>query len=253
MTIAILDGAIRHPQGANPGQQRDWSTPSLDHLSGPLTRGSLSRSLRELCAAVGAEQFCLADMSRSHAEEPPRVLSSNWSYDAVEIIGTASIELLHQSPFAALPGETPLAFETARTERTPRVVDETVALRLIEFGHAEIFLLRLRAGLRRGICLFSASVQGRIRREALPKAHLLANYLMSRYCEEVGDAASDPLSERERECLFWVSEGKTTDEIALILGVSGNTVNKYIVSSIQKLSAGNRTMAVAVAIRNGLI
>lgn len=209
--------------------------------------------MRDLCASIGAEQFCLADMSRSHAEEPPRVLCSNWSYDAVEIIGTASIELLYQSPFAASPGETPVAFETAFPERTPRVVDETVALRLIEFGHAEAFLLRLRAGLRRGVCLFSAPVQGMIRREALPKAHLLANYLMSRYCEEVGDAASDPLSERERECLFWVSEGKTTDEIALILGVSGNTVNKYIVSSIQKLSAGNRTMAVAVAIRNGVI
>ena len=48
-------------------------------------------------------------------------------------------------------------------------------------------------------------------------------------------AMQDPLSDRERECLFWVSEGKTTDEVALILGVSSNTVNSYVTHAIQKL------------------
>ena len=66
-------------------------------------------------------------------------------------------------------------------------------------------------------------------------------------------AAQDPLSDRERECLIWVSEGKTTDEVALILGVSGNTVNSYITHAIQKLSASNRAMAIATAIRSGII
>ena len=222
-------------------------------MTGPLTRSALSRSMRDLCAGVGAEQFCLADLSRSHAEEPPKVLSANWSFDAIEIIGTAAIELLYQSPFAIPLGGVPLAFETADPDRTPRVVDETAALRLLEFGHAEIYLLKLRSGLRRSVCMFSASVAGRIRRNMLAKAHVAANYLMSHYCRDTADATSGPLSERERECLFWVSEGKTTEEIALILGVSANTVNKYIVSSIQKLSAGNRTMAVAIAMRCGVI
>ena len=66
-------------------------------------------------------------------------------------------------------------------------------------------------------------------------------------------AAQDPLSDRERECLAWVSEGKTTDEVALILGVSANTVNSYVTHAIQKLSASNRAMAIATAIRNGII
>ncbi len=63
----------------------------------------------------------------------------------------------------------------------------------------------------------------------------------------------DPLSDRERECLIWVSEGKTTDEVALILGVSANTVNSYVTHAIQKLSASNRAMAIATAIRSGII
>jgi DNA-binding CsgD family transcriptional regulator len=63
----------------------------------------------------------------------------------------------------------------------------------------------------------------------------------------------DPLSERERECLFWVAEGKTTEEVALIVGVSTNTANRYVAQAIQKLSAANRSKAVATAIRRGIL
>ncbi len=66
-------------------------------------------------------------------------------------------------------------------------------------------------------------------------------------------ALQDPLSDRERECLFWVSEGKTTDEVAMILGVSSNTVSSYITHAIQKFAASNRAMAVATAIRSGIV
>ena len=52
---------------------------------------------------------------------------------------------------------------------------------------------------------------------------------------------------------IWVSEGKTTDEVALILGVSSNTVNSYITHAIQKFAASNRAMAIATAIRSGII
>jgi len=52
---------------------------------------------------------------------------------------------------------------------------------------------------------------------------------------------------------LWVSEGKTTDEVALILGVSSNTVNSYIAHAIQKFGANNRAMAIATAIRSGII
>ena len=66
-------------------------------------------------------------------------------------------------------------------------------------------------------------------------------------------ALAGALSERERECLQWVSEGKTTDEVALILGVSSNTVNSYVAHAIQKFGASNRAMAIATAIRSGII
>jgi DNA-binding CsgD family transcriptional regulator len=68
-----------------------------------------------------------------------------------------------------------------------------------------------------------------------------------------GSPLAGVLSERQRECLKWVSEGKTTDEIALILGVSPNTINSYVAHAIQKFGASNRAMAIATAIRSGVI
>ena len=79
-------------------------------------------------------------------------------------------------------------------------------------------------------------------------------YALNQFFTATGRRASrDPLSERERECLAWVSQGKTTDEVAVILGVSSNTVNSYVAHAIQKFGASNRAMAIATAIRSGII
>lgn len=86
------------------------------------------------------------------------------------------------------------------------------------------------------------------------RAQLQCCYALSQVPALLAAASmQDPLSDRERECLFWVSEGKTTDEVAVILGVSANTVNSYITQAIRKFSASNRAMAVATAIRSGII
>lgn len=65
--------------------------------------------------------------------------------------------------------------------------------------------------------------------------------------------ADSPLTERERECLVWTSSGKTSVEIARILGLSEHTVNHYLNNAARKLDAVNRTQAVALAIRQGFI
>lgn len=61
------------------------------------------------------------------------------------------------------------------------------------------------------------------------------------------------LTEREIECLSWISQGKTSDEIALIIGISRNTVNNYITSIMNKTATKSRAEAVAEAVRSELI
>lgn len=61
------------------------------------------------------------------------------------------------------------------------------------------------------------------------------------------------LSERERECLRWTAEGKSSWDIGMILRISENTINFHIKKAMRKLGTTSRTVAVVKAIRLGLI
>lgn len=63
----------------------------------------------------------------------------------------------------------------------------------------------------------------------------------------------DLLSARERECLLWVSMGKTAWETASILDRSQRTVEYHLKNAIRKLGATNKVHACALAIRLGLL
>jgi DNA-binding CsgD family transcriptional regulator len=62
-----------------------------------------------------------------------------------------------------------------------------------------------------------------------------------------------PLSVRERECLQWTAHGKTSVEIAVIVGTTARTVDAHVNAAMYKLSASSRTQAVALALRAGII
>ncbi len=68
-----------------------------------------------------------------------------------------------------------------------------------------------------------------------------------------GSAAAYRLSKRELECLRWSAAGKSSEEIAVILGLSGYTVTGYLKSAITKLGVTTRVQAVALACRLRLI
>jgi LuxR family quorum sensing-dependent transcriptional regulator len=74
-----------------------------------------------------------------------------------------------------------------------------------------------------------------------------------RYNKESMLGGQIALSRREQEALQWAAEGKTEWEIGRILGLSEHTAEKFIRSACSKLHAGNRTHAVARALRLGLI
>ena len=63
----------------------------------------------------------------------------------------------------------------------------------------------------------------------------------------------NPLSPRERSCLQWVAEGKTSWETARILGLTERTVNFHIHNACRKLGVHNRQAAITIAMREGLL
>src|SRR5690242_21684310 len=57
------------------------------------------------------------------------------------------------------------------------------------------------------------------------------------------------LTLREREVLAWVAEGKSNNDVGLILGIRSVTVKKHLEHIFEKMGVETRTAAVAFAIR----
>jgi DNA-binding CsgD family transcriptional regulator len=217
------------------------------------TRGDLTTFLMDLTAEIGADAYMLVAIVHDQDQNTARILASNWIHDAIELVGHRLIANLAQAP-ATAPGARPRSLLASEAPELPGVLDGEAAALLDVLGHREIYPLRVQAGRQRYFILFSSERTDRIDQSALTGAQMRCCYALPQIPEMLRQAVTqDPLSDRERECLIWVSEGKTTDEVALILGVSGNTVNSYITHAIQKLSASNRAMAIATAIRSGII
>ena len=206
----------------------------------------------QICLGISAEYYMVLDTACGPDGSSTRLLASNWIYDAIDMVGLDHLAKMarNATPLGAMPEPLFLAENPSRNKRICGDPESELA----RFGHSEVYALWLGTGARRACAFFSASSPGRIRRNLVSAAQFRSAYLLSEMSDhEAGAEPADPLSERERECLFWVAEGKTTDEVALILGVSYNTVNSYVTHAIQKFSASNRVMAVATAIRSGII
>lgn len=93
--------------------------------------------------------------------------------------------------------------------------------------------------------------------QALPYANTFAMHLFERYIPILEDEylVEKPvtLSERQKQCLFWACQGKTTWEIATILGIKERTAEFHLNNATTKLGAANRQHAVSIASKKGLI
>ncbi len=67
------------------------------------------------------------------------------------------------------------------------------------------------------------------------------------------DTARGKITARESEVLRWVANGKSAWEIGEILHITKRTVDEHVQTAVRKLGAANRTHAVALALRDGLI
>jgi DNA-binding CsgD family transcriptional regulator len=61
------------------------------------------------------------------------------------------------------------------------------------------------------------------------------------------------LTSRQRECLRWVAQGKSSGDIGAILGLSPRTVDDHLNFACQRLGVRTRVQAAIAAIALGLI
>ena len=73
------------------------------------------------------------------------------------------------------------------------------------------------------------------------------------YVSGTADVPADPLTPRERQVLQLVAEGKTTKEIAVILGVTAKTAEMHRASLMEKLDIHSAAGLVRYAVRHGVV
>ncbi len=61
------------------------------------------------------------------------------------------------------------------------------------------------------------------------------------------------LRPRQRECLYWASQGKSSVDIGRMLSLSSRTVDEHIRGACRTLGVRTRVQAVARALTLGLI
>ena len=135
-------------------------------------------------------------------------------------------------------------------------VSEARTIVFTAYDTDERILRSLRAGAR-GYLLKGASRQEIF--DAVRTVHaggsLLEPGVTTRLLDHVreGGEQTEPLTPRELEVLALISEGLHNSEIAGRLFVTERTVKFHVSSILAKLGADNRTEAVALAARRGLI
>lgn len=221
------------------------------------TNYDILRLTRAFAKARGFEYFSIVRIP----DPGERTLSSvsivsNWPQDLVASYD--ELGLLTKSP----------ATKSLRVSTRPFIWEaDTVDPKSPQHPGSEYFELFARFGVTMSVTIPAQQASGQrgavvfLGNRARPVEYELmeisyyANLIFSRIAEigNNGQEQEQMLSARERECLQWTASGKTSQEIAAILGLSEHTVNHYLSAACQKLGAVNRSHAVAKAIRSGML
>lgn len=173
--------------------------------------------------------------------------------------GRAALALAQslQPDIAVLDLSMPLLNGLDAAAELKRLVPRTKVILLTMYTDKEYVLRALHAGAR-GYVLKSQAAEDLVR--AVRETFTGEVYLSPAVSVSVVDAYlgrqhanEDPLTPRERQILQLVAEGKTTKQIASLLGVSFKTAESHRNRAMQKLDIHDIAGLTRYAIRRGLV
>jgi two-component system response regulator NreC len=149
------------------------------------------------------------------------------------------------------------------TRRIHREFPDTKILALTQYDDSEYVIPIIEAGARGFITKMAAfselsqAIQAVYKGESYLSPSAAAVLVQDRQVRNTSDdGEADPydrLTDREREVLKLVAEGKTTREIAGMLFVSPKTVESYKTSMMNKLNIRGKTELIKFAVRKRII
>jgi LuxR family quorum-sensing system transcriptional regulator CciR len=231
----------------------------VDDVSSASTKAELRSILCEVTRELGFAHFALIHHVDLLNSSEPAIRIHNYPdeweryYDRKQLGRTDPVHRACQTTtvgfaWAQLPKMIPLT-------RWDRAVLEAAARQ----GLGEGFTVPAHVpGEINGSCSF-ATARGRpLQAEQLAVAQLVGAFAFEaarRLAKQERRKLSDParFSDRERDCLIWIARGKSDSEIAIILGISAETVHQYVKQARANYDAVSRSQLVAHALFSGTI
>ena len=225
----------------------------IDELHQFKTQFDVFRFMKRLTDMAGARAFLVAHVPSTTSQDlAGSSIISNWpsemaaSYDQNQLLSASiSLQMMRSSTI-------PFGYDY---ENAGPSIDQARRELFLRFNMQRgAFFPVHDAGGNRGLVVFSGDRPSFELEEMMALSYLSA-HVYNRLAEirELDNRATEMLSEREIDCLNWTAAGKTSVEIAEILGLSEHTINHYLNRATRKLDTVNRTQAVAKALRIGLI
>lgn len=213
--------------------------------------------MRQCTAQFGFSHFMIARLPSGEQQRfAERLVLSSWSSDMVREYDAATV--FHASALIERLRHTklPIFAETAVLMNT-QGDDAIDTIGRLFAGHAMrnafAVLLHTTHGEAFAVLLSGPRTEPDRAETADLYLTLLQLFEILERTFETGASARERLSAREIECLRWAAAGKSSDEIAIILGISVYTVSSYFKTATRKLDAVNRMQAIARAMRMKLI
>lgn len=204
----------------------------------------LATSFGLLTEYCGASAYLVARYDMVTEQRLDSVLSSNWPFDLVRQIDADLHAAYHRTN----------EFEKCLAALQPAFAFLPDDVSTPEGVSRQYCSILFNAGRSRYILLFLLPEHTAHSAHRIMEAALFAGYILSTRSNNRAQIEREmDLTERELECIYWIAEGKTSDEIAMILGISRNTINNYITSVMRKTATKNRSEAIAYAVRNNLV
>jgi len=163
----------------------------------------------------------------------------------------------HQPDVAVLDLAMPSLNGVDATKEIVRVSPKTKSVLLTVHAEDQYVLTALRAGISGYVLKTKATADlvRAIKEVSQGKTFLspgVSGAVVQAYLSKT-DFPPDPLSARERQVLQLIAEGKTTKEVATILGISVKTAESHRTRLMEKLDIHETASLVLYAVRQGLV
>lgn len=217
----------------------------------------LKQTLKRISHQLGFDHFALSLEPRTRNDDPPDVLlhdyPQEWAsvYVNFGLAGRDPVRRACDRTFAGFSwGSLGTLIPLTRGDRQMLAVGR-------ECGIGDGYTVpRHLPGLARGTCTFAVRPDKALPSACLALAELVGSFALTSALKVSGLAPSPcapTLSDRQQECLLWSARGKTAREIAIILGISPETVVQHLKMARERYQVHCRQSLVLAAMFDGLI